>query len=151
MKRIFMLSIIMAMVLVFSIQAQANLKNLSLGSISYRLIYDTDPDIAWYDYTNASGTWQNHMDLASRLFIDSKITTYDDLKPSATLDGSLSNSQNQEWKFSIYIGQQMNFIKNDGNYDIAVRNRDAVVTEVPEAISSTNSWETVVFAFHKAF
>ena len=151
MKRIFVLSLIMAMVLIFSMQAQASLKYLSLGSISYRLIFDTDPDIAWYDYLNPSGTWQNHTDWASRLGIDFESTIYDDLSLSSTLDDPLSDSPSQEWRFSFYVGQQMNFTKNGSNYGIGVLNGDVITAVVPEPISSAIDEATVGFAFHKAF
>ena len=141
----------MAMVLIFSMQAQASLKYLSLGSISYRLIFDTDPDIAWYDYSNASGTWQNHTDWARRLGIDFESTTYDDLRSSSTSDDPLSDSPSQEWRFSFYVGQQMNFSRNGSNYGIAVLNGDVVNAVVPEPISSAIHDATVGFAFHKAF
>ena len=52
MKRTFILAVIMAMVLVFSMQAQAALQNLGTDSLGNRLIYDTDLNITWYDYTN---------------------------------------------------------------------------------------------------
>jgi hypothetical protein len=146
-----MLSIIMAMVLVFSMQVQASLQNLRLGSINYRLIYDTDPDITWYDYANASATWQSHMNWASGLSIDFENTAYDDWKLPSTLDSPLSESPSQEWKFSIYVGQQMNFTKNSSNYDIGIRNGDVAAAGVFEPISSTITGETVGFAFHKAF
>ena len=141
----------MAMVLVFSMQAQASLKYLSLGSVSYRLIFDTDFDIAWYDYTNASDTWESHIDWASGLGIDFESTTYDDLRLSSTLDDPLSDSPSQEWRFSFYVGQQMNFTENGANYGIAVRNGDVFTAVVDEPISSTIGETTVGFAFHKIF
>jgi hypothetical protein len=67
-----------------------------------------------------------------------------------TLDSPLSDSPSQEWKFSLYIGQQLDFTKN-GDYGIAVLNGDVVTAVVPEPISSAIDEATVGFAFYKAF
>ena len=65
MKRIFILTVIMAMVLVFSMQAHAALSNRGTDSLGNRLIYDSDLNITWYDYTNYYDTWQYQMNWAA--------------------------------------------------------------------------------------
>jgi len=159
MKKILILAVMMAMILGFSIQAQATLPNLVLDSLGFQFIYDTDLDMTWYDYTNASGTWQNHMDWASVLVIDFESTTYDNRRLPSTLDGplsyasetKLSDSPIQAWRFSLYIIQPLNFSKNGGNYGITVSNGDGAVTVVPEPISSNIGGTTFRFAFQKVF
>ena len=51
MKRMFVLTMIAA-VFVFSVQAHAELYDRGNDTLGNRLIYDTDLDITWYDYTN---------------------------------------------------------------------------------------------------
>ncbi len=51
MKKIFILAVSMAMVLAVSIQAQAALETRGKSFTGKRLIYDTDLNITWYDFT----------------------------------------------------------------------------------------------------
>ena len=146
MKKIMILAVMVAMILGFSMQANANLPNLV-----YQLIYDNDLDITWYDYATVSNTWQNHMDLLSGSSIDLESTIFDDLRLSSTSDGPLRNSPGQEWKLSFYIAQQLNFTKNGSNYAVAVRNGDVDATITPEPIISGIDRTTLVFAFQKEF
>ncbi len=70
-SRFVVLSIVlMAMVLGFSMQADAALQNLGTDSQGNRLIYDTDFDITWYDYTNTANTWLNQGIWASGLSVN---------------------------------------------------------------------------------
>jgi len=87
MKRIFILLVIMAMVLGFSMQAQAALQNLGTDSLGNRLIYDSDLNITWYDYSNSVNTWQNQMNWASGLSVNFGGNVYDDWRLPATVDG----------------------------------------------------------------
>ncbi len=86
MKRIFGLLIALVMVLGFSIQAHATLILKGTDTLGNRLIYDDDFDITWYDYTNASNTWQNHMDWADALSVDFGGTIYDDWRLPTALN-----------------------------------------------------------------
>ncbi len=52
-----------------------------------RLIYDTDWDITWYDYTNAGNNWSNQVAWADGLSIDFGGTTFDDWRLPITVDG----------------------------------------------------------------
>ncbi len=69
MKKIFMVLFICTMVLVASMQAQAALQNLGVDILGNRLIYDSDLDITWYDYTNTGDTWDKQMTWASGLSV----------------------------------------------------------------------------------
>jgi hypothetical protein len=87
MKKVFTFLFVLTIVLGFSIQAQAELYNRGTDSLGNRLIYDSDFDITWYDYTKSYDTWQNQMDWASALEIDFGDTIYDDWRLPATVDG----------------------------------------------------------------
>ena len=87
MKRIFILAVIMAMVLGFSMQAHATLFNQGTDSLGNRLIYDSDLNITWYDYTNWYNPWQNQVDWASGLTVNFGGNIYDDWRLPSTVDG----------------------------------------------------------------
>ncbi len=82
-------SVLFAIVLVFSFQAHAALQNLGVDSAGNRLIYDTDLDITWYDYTymgpaGFGATWQNQVNWASNLSVDFGGNIYDDWRMPTT-------------------------------------------------------------------
>lgn len=70
MKRILILAVMMVMISVFSLQAQATLINRGTDILNNRLIYDTDLDITWYDYTKSGDTWQKQVDWANALSVN---------------------------------------------------------------------------------
>lgn len=45
---------------------------------TYQLIYDTDLDVTWYDYTKSADQWRIQMDWALDLNVDFHGTMYDD-------------------------------------------------------------------------
>ena len=87
MKRIFILAVIIAMVLVVSVQAQAALQNLGTDNLGNRLIYDSDLDITWYDYTKSWDTWQNQVNWAAGLSVNFGGNIYDDWRLPLSVDG----------------------------------------------------------------
>ncbi len=87
-SRFCLLSIVLfIMVLGFSLQANAALTNLGVDSAGNLLIYDSDLDITWYDYTNSVNTWQNQVDWASGLSVNFGSNTYTDWRLPTTVDG----------------------------------------------------------------
>lgn len=78
------------MVLGLSINAFSSLILRGTDDMGNQLIYDTDFDITWYDYSRHSDTWQNQMNWASDLSVTLDGITYDDWRlPSAlNIDGS---------------------------------------------------------------
>jgi hypothetical protein len=93
MKRAFILGVIMVMVLVCSMQAHAALQNLGTDSLGNRLIYDTDLNITWYDYSTA-GTWANQVAWANGLSVTFGSNTYTDWRlPTTTQPDSSCGSQ----------------------------------------------------------
>src|SRR3989338_7418018 len=94
MKKIFILVVIMAMVLGFSLQAHATLYNQGTDSLGNRLIYDSDLDITWYDYTQTSDSWQNQVNWASALDVNFSGTHYTDWRLPTIVDGPYSYGYN---------------------------------------------------------
>lgn len=92
MKKTFILTVIMAMVLVCSMQTHAALFNRGTDINGNRLIYDSDLNITWYDYTNNYDLWQQQADWASRLDVNFGGTHYTDWRLPATVPGSLAFS-----------------------------------------------------------
>jgi len=77
-KRIFVLAVMVLMIAGTSLQVHAALENRGTDSLGNQLIYDTDFDITWYDYTNAANRWQNQMNWADALSITFGVNTYTD-------------------------------------------------------------------------
>lgn len=87
MKRAFSFAVIMAIVLAFSAQANAALSNLGTDSAGNRLIYDSDLNITWYDFTKSSDSWQMQANWADALSVTFGSNTYTDWRLPATVDG----------------------------------------------------------------
>jgi hypothetical protein len=88
-SKFFVLSVfLLVMVLGFSIQAQAELINLGTDSLGYRLIYDNDLDITWYDYTREEDSWDNQVAWAEALSVNFGGNTYTDWRLPKTVDGA---------------------------------------------------------------
>ncbi len=86
MKRIILIATI---IILFVVPAYADLQLLGQGTSvhgTYNLIYDTDLDITWYDYSNL-GAWQNQVNWAGGLSITTAAATYDDWRLPTTVDG----------------------------------------------------------------
>ena len=82
MKKLF-LFIILVSFLWFAALANATLINNGGG-----LIYDTDLNITWYDYTNTRGSWNKQMDWAASLSVtDVYGNSYTGWRLPSTLDG----------------------------------------------------------------
>jgi hypothetical protein len=86
-KRIFFLLIAMILVLEFSAQAHATLILKGTDTLGNRLIYDTDFNITWYDYTKSYDNWQNQVNWADALTVNFGGTIYDDWRLPSTVDG----------------------------------------------------------------
>ena len=81
--------VLLALVMVFGVSALAHAALIDRGadSLGNHLIYDTDLNITWYDYTNAMNTWQNQLNWANALTVDFNGTTYDAWRLPSTVDG----------------------------------------------------------------
>jgi hypothetical protein len=76
-KKIFFL-VVLGMFLALTVTANAALILRGTDSSGYQLIYDTDLDITWYDFTNTSEKWQGQVDWAAALTVDFGVNTYGD-------------------------------------------------------------------------
>ncbi len=87
MKRI--LFSLLAMLVAFALvtPVHAVMINRGTDTLGNRMIYDTDLDITWYDFSNAANTWANQVAWAGALSVDFGGTTYDDWRLPATVDG----------------------------------------------------------------
>jgi len=87
MKRIFVLLFALAVVLGLYVQTHATLIDRGTDSLGYHLIYDTDLNITWYDYTESGNTWQNQVNWAAGLTVNFGGNTYHDWRLPRTVDG----------------------------------------------------------------
>lgn len=70
MKRIYVLLFALAAFIGLSPQSNATLILRGTDTLGNQLIYDTDLNITWYDYSNAPDTWNNQVAWASGLTVD---------------------------------------------------------------------------------
>ena len=79
------------LVLGLSLQAHAVLELRGSDSNGNRLIYDSDLNITWYDYTNAAARWQNQVNWAGALDVNFGGTHYTDWRLPTIVDGPWVN------------------------------------------------------------
>lgn len=68
--------------------AHAELFNRGTDSLGNQLIYDSDLNITWYDFTRSYDTWQNQMDWADALSVTYGSNTYTDWRLPITFNQS---------------------------------------------------------------
>jgi len=103
MKRELMVLVVVMTGMIFAVQAEAGLQLLGQGTSThgtYNLIYDTDLDITWYDYTNSGDTWQLHMDWAAELSVNFGGITYSDWRLPTAVDGFQVPGENAGWNIT---------------------------------------------------
>lgn len=86
MKHLFGFLFILILVLGYSLQTQAELINRGTDISGNRLIYDSDRNITWYDYTKGSLDWQSSMNWADELSVTFGSNTYTDWRLPLTFD-----------------------------------------------------------------
>lgn len=82
--------VLFAVFLFPALSAHAVLYNRGVDTLGNQLIYDSDIDITWYDYTYTYSTWQDSMNWASGLIVDFSGTIYDDWRLPTALNQDLS-------------------------------------------------------------
>jgi hypothetical protein len=84
---------LIAVVFLLSVPAYADLIDRGADSLGYHLIYDSDQNVTWLDYTHygfaVPDEWQAMMDWASSLTVDFGNITYDDWRLPRTVDGPI--------------------------------------------------------------
>jgi hypothetical protein len=92
MKRLTVLLAALVMVFGLSISAQATLYNRGTDTLGYRLIYDSDLKITWYDYTYPGAFthdyWVNAVNWADALSVNFGGIIYNDWRLPLTTEGS---------------------------------------------------------------
>lgn len=87
MMKVWLVLCLMVAFMVSPTTAQAELQNLGEDSLGNRLIYDTDLDITWYDFTNTASTWQSQVDWTEALAVTFGDSVYVDWRLPTTVDG----------------------------------------------------------------
>ncbi len=88
MKRVRSLNVVFVLLAVFFIStlcAHAELFNRGTDVNGNGLIFDSDLNITWYDYSNSSTNWQGHMDWAENLTVDFGGITFGDWRLPTTV------------------------------------------------------------------
>ena len=118
--RFIILSPLLALMLLgFSMQAHAALENLGVDDVGSRLIYDSDLDITWYDYTNTAATWQSQMAWADALSVNFGDNVFDDWRLPETVDTTLGvNKTGNEMGHLFYteLGNTVGTFSNPGDF-----------------------------------
>ncbi len=96
MKRIFIIVLIMAIGSGFFVGAYAELYYRGTDNDGYRLIYDSDFDITWYDYSKTEDMWAVKVNWADTLTVNFAGYSYEDWRLPTTLQPDYSCS-NQQW------------------------------------------------------
>lgn len=101
MKRILVCLMAMLVMFVLVTLAHATLINRGADTLGNRLIYDTDYDITWYDFTNAVDQWQDQVNWAGALSVNFEGDTYDDWRLPTALNFEAPFGPDLGWIQSI--------------------------------------------------
>ncbi|RJQ54519.1 MAG: DUF1566 domain-containing protein [Nitrospiraceae bacterium] len=77
-------------VLFLATTSNAELFNRGTDSLGYRLIYDSDLDITWYDFSNSQNIWVDQIAWAATLSVDFGGNTLDGWRLPSTVDDDSS-------------------------------------------------------------
>lgn len=169
MKQALTLLFVLMLVLGFSVQAYSALELRGMGTSAdgtYQLIYDTDLDITWYDYTrvgvydrygNRFGySWQNQMDWADALSVTFGLNIYTDWRLPITVDGPYvhGNDGTTTAGYNITSSEMGHLyyteLGNKGWYDIdgnfqidyGLDNKDSFINLLPDHYFSATEYVT---------
>ena len=84
--------LLIVVVLLFghTLQADAGLSMRGSDNLGNRLIYDSDLDITWYDFTSKAASWQDQVNWADRLVVDFNGASLIDWRLPGTPNGGFS-------------------------------------------------------------
>lgn len=124
MKKIVLCLFVLALVLGFSMQTHAALELRGEGTSAdgtYRLIYDTDLNITWYDYTKSYDIWANEVAWADALSVNAGGNIYNDWRLPITFNQSCLgyNCTNSEFGHLYYTelgNSQYGPLNNPGDF-----------------------------------
>ncbi|MEW6600196.1 MAG: hypothetical protein AB1499_04430 [Nitrospirota bacterium] len=103
MKQLMTFVFVLMLIFGFALQTHADLFNRGTDTRGNQLIYDSDLNITWYDYTLARDNWQNQVDWATALIVDFGGTVYNDWRLPATLNGSTDYSYDGSTSWGVNI------------------------------------------------
>ncbi|MBC8554067.1 MAG: hypothetical protein H8D23_31040 [Candidatus Brocadiales bacterium] len=89
MKKVAILAGMMVMILGFSMQAHSSLSVVGQGTSAdgtYSLIYDTDLNVTWYDFTRNANSWQSQMNWADALTVTFGNSNFDNWRLPTIID-----------------------------------------------------------------
>ncbi len=123
-KSISFIVVLLTVLFITTLSAQAELFNRGTDSLGNRLIYDSDLNITWYDYTKSPDLLQSQINWASGLTVNFGGTIFDDWRlPTSVFgpwgfsyDGTTTGGYNitsSEMGHLFYVG-----LGNAGEYDI---------------------------------
>ena len=87
MKQLLMFLFVIILVFGFSLQTHAALELRGTDNHGNRLIYDSDLNITWYDFSTSSGYWQDQINWAGALTVNFSGNIYNDWRLPSTVDG----------------------------------------------------------------
>ena len=119
---------ILMLVLCFWLSGTANAVVVLRGSdtLGNNLIYDTDLDITWYDFSHPEAFWQDQKDWAANLSIDFGGATIDDWRLPITVDDvssiglNITTSEMGHLFYDELGGTASNPISSSGDPDLAL-------------------------------
>ncbi len=121
MKR--MINLMLAVVMVFGLSGTANATLILRGtdSLGNNLIYDTDLDITWYDFSNPDNFWQDQIDWADNLSVDFGGTIFDDWRLPITVDDpNVTTSEMRHLFYDELGGTAGDPISSSGDPDLGL-------------------------------
>ncbi len=148
-KLLILITALLVMGSLFSMQADAALQNLGMDSRGNRLIYDTDLDITWYDFSNSLDTWQNQVKWSSDLTLDFGGNIYSDWRlPTAVdglydfgYDGSTTGGYNIESSEMGHLFYEE--LSNTGRYDTSGNPTGCGGTGEPSCLTDTGYFQNL--------
>ena len=94
MKRIWLFIVTILIVFGFAFQSLASLIITGTDSIGNRLIYDSDLNITWYDYTSSQVTFQEQINWVNSLTVNINEQNISGWGLPKTVDGT--------WSYDLY-------------------------------------------------
>lgn len=133
-------TVLLATMSIFSIPADADLQFLGVDSLGNRLIYDSDLDITWYDYTKGPNTWQNQKSWASTLTLDFGGTILDDwrLPYADPVCGVSYNCTSSEIGHLFYVE-----LGNTGRFDVSGNPTGCGGLDEPSCLTNTGDFQNL--------
>ena len=138
-----LLIITLVILLSFSVTAHADLNLIGQGTSThgtYNLIYDTDLDVTWYDYTKSYDRWEHEVQWADGLSVNFGVNTYEDWRLPIMFDESCDgyNCTNSEMGHLYYTE-----LGNVGEYDTSGNPTGCGAWMQPNCLTNTGDFQNL--------